>query len=103
MRELNTQYRSLKRIQPAVDAYAIVIVLLFCTMRSQSPERLRDFGVVRREQAPVARPAKVLGRIKTEATDLTKAPCPSPAILGANSLSRVFYHRDIESRSQLVD
>src|SRR6185369_2434513 len=103
MRELHTKYRGLKRIQPAVDAYEIVIVLFLCTVRSQCSEHLSDFGIVCGEQAPVARAAQILGGIKTEATDLTEAPCPSPAILSANSLRCIFYNRDTESSSQLID
>jgi hypothetical protein len=93
--EFDSQYGSLKRIEPAIHPYPVVIVLLLRAVSSKNPERLRKFTIVSRQQSAIPCPAEILRRIKAEARNRTQAPSPFASILGSYRLRRVFYDPDV--------
>src|SRR5687768_17341816 len=72
-------------------------------MVAKDPDSFREFTVVRRYGAGLAKRAEVFSRIKAEAAGITERPRPPPFIFSAMGLGGIFDHKQTAFPGDLED
>ena len=98
MRCLHPEHRRLERVHPEVAADQVMVVARLHAVRAQQARPFRQGIVVGREQAGVAKRAKILAREKREAAECAQA-ADRPGVAGrADCLRGVLDDRNAVTR-----
>src|SRR5271157_211141 len=106
MIQFQSENPCLNRIQPAVVALYVVVILLRLAMVAQHPYSLRQVWIVGRDCASLTASTQILAGIKTESRCLPHRSSSFPAfvflrkVLGAMSLAGIFQYDETPSFSQ---
>ena len=103
MAELDAEDGRLQGVEAEVAADERVIVFRFRAVHAQHAELFRLFGVLRGDQAAVARRAEVLRGEEAEAAVLAHRAGPAALVLGADRLGRILDHRQVVTLGDVHD
>src|SRR6185369_1614112 len=103
MFETHTQQRSLKLVEPAVEASLLVVILALRSVVAQQPYPFGQLIVVGGHRAGVTVGAEILRRIKTPSGSVAKASDHSITVARTMGLGRVLDHFQTMPSRYLVD
>src|SRR5882724_11072167 len=103
MFETHTQQRSLKLIQPAIEASLFVVILALRPVVAKQPNPLGQLIVVGGYRAGIAVSPEILRRIKTPSGGVAKASHHAITVARTMSLGRVLDHLQTMPSRYLID
>src|SRR5215469_16568198 len=107
MRKFHLQNRRLQFVEPEISTDKSMMISRFHSMLAADSDARRQIFVVRNDCACVTSRTEIFGRVEAEATDVPDcASRPSRIglrISGANGLSRVLHHEQVEFAGYLHD